>query len=165
MPIDFISQGEIFNMHTLVVYFSKFRNTHQIADTIAGAIARKTDVTTIDFGHLTLDHLTDLDLLVMGSPTHNMNLPKTVKPVFENFPKRSLPGIPVAAFDTSYKMSWMLNQFTASKHLARKLRKIGGKVLLPPEIFLVTGREGPLVEGELQRAEKWAQTLWSKLDN
>ena len=101
MPIDFISQGEIFNMHTLVVYFSKFGNTHQIADTIAGAIARKTDVTTIDFGHLTLDHLTDLDLLVMGSPTHNMNLPKTVKPVFENFPKRSLPGIPVAAFEGS----------------------------------------------------------------
>ena len=165
MHTDFISQGEIFNMRTLIVYFSKFGNTHQIADTIAGTLAQQVNVTTIDFDHLTLDHLVDLDLLVMGSPTHIMNLPKTVMPVFENFPKHTLPGTPVAAFDTSYKMSWMLNQFTAAKHLARKLRKIGGKVLLPPEIFLVTGREGPLVEGELERAEQWAETLWTKLDN
>ena len=151
-------------MQALIVYFSKFGNTHKIADAIAGAFPRQANVSTIDFEHLTLDHLVNIDLLVMGSPTHNMNLPKTVKPLLENFPKRTLPGTPVAAFDTSYQMSWMLNQFTAAKHLARKLRKIGGKLLLPPEIFLVTGREGPLMDGELQRAEKWAESLWSKLD-
>lgn len=152
-------------METLIVYFSKFGNTHKIADTIAGTIPQQANVSTIDFEHLTQDHLVNIDLLVMGSPTHNMNLPKTVKPLLENFPKRTLPGTPVAAFDTSYEMSWMLNQFTASKHLARKLRKLGGKLLLPPEIFLVTGREGPLVDGELQRAEIWAGSLWTKLDN
>jgi flavodoxin len=152
-------------METLIVYFSKFGNTHKIANAIADAIPQQANVTTIDFEHLTHDQLVNIDLLVIGSPTHNMNLPKTVKPIFEEFPKRTLPGTPVAAFDTSYEMSWMLNQFTASKHLARKLRKLGGKLLLPPEIFLVTGREGPLVDGELQRAKNWAESLWAKLDN
>jgi len=108
------------------------------------------------------NELKGIELLVVGSPTHNMNLPQALKPVFEQLPKRFLPGTPVAAFDTSYKMSWMLNQFTASKRLAKKLRKLGGKLILPPEIFHVTDREGPLYEGELQRAQAWAATLYEK---
>jgi len=52
-----------------------------------------------------------------------------------------------------------LNLFTAGKRLASKMRKLGGKNLLPPEIFLVTGREGPLFEGELNRARDWANRI------
>jgi len=149
-------------MKTLVVYFSKFGNTHKVADTIAKSISSNGEVRTIELTNLTTNDLKDLDLLVMGSPTHKMNLPEAVKPVFNQLPKRLLPGTPVAAFDTSYKMSWMLNQFTASKRLAKKLRKLGGKLILPPETFHVTDREGPLYEGELQRAQAWAATLYEK---
>lgn len=149
-------------MKTLVVYFSRFGNTHRIADTVAESVAKNGDVRTIEFDQLDQNELKGIELLVVGSPTHNMNLPQALKPVFEQLPKRFLPGTPVAAFDTSYKMSWMLNQFTASKRLAKKLRKLGGKLILPPEIFHVTDREGPLYEGELQRAQAWAATLYEK---
>jgi hypothetical protein len=33
----------------------------------------------------------------------------------------------------------------------------------PPESFFVNGKEGPLVEGELDRATAWAESLALKL--
>jgi flavodoxin len=108
--------------------------------------------------------LKDLDLLIMGTPTHRMNLPEDVRPVFERLPRRLLPKTPVATFDTSYKMSPFLAGFTAAKKLARKLHKLGGKRVVRPETFHVMEKEGPLYDGELERAEKWADTILKKLN-
>jgi flavodoxin len=152
-------------MNTLIVYFTRFGNTHRIAETIAASMASNGKVKTIDFDRFPVSNLDILDLLVMGCPTHKMNLPKAVNTILENVPKNTLSNIPVVAFDTSYKMSWLLNQFTASKHLAKKLRKLGGKLIVPPEIFLVSGREGPLVEGELERAQDWVTSFLGKIIN
>jgi len=56
-------------------------------------------------------------------------------------------------------MSPWLEPFTASKRLSGKLRKLGGKRLVPPETFHVVEREGPLYDGELERAMEWALSL------
>ncbi len=149
-------------MNTLVIYFSKFGNTQMIAEAIAGALNSEGNVRVINSEELSATDINGADLVVMGSPTHRMNLPEAVRPVFERLPKRILRGIPVAAFDTSYKMSWWLNHFTAGKRLAQKLRKLGGKQVVPPEIFLVTGREGPLYDGEIERAREWAESLYKR---
>jgi hypothetical protein len=85
-----------------------------------------------------------------------MNLPEDVRPVFEMLPKRILQGTPVVAFDTSYQMSALLARFTAAKKLAQKLRKLGGRRVVPPETFHVASREGPLFDGEIERAREWA---------
>jgi flavodoxin len=150
-------------MNALVVYFSKFGNTQMVAEAIAEKLASNGSVRTISSDDLTANELKDADLIVMGSPTHNMNLPKSVKPVFERLPRRVLSGTPIAAFDTSYKMSWWLNQFTASKRLAKKLRKLGGKLAVPPEVFHVMEREGPLYEGEIERAQTWAASILERV--
>jgi hypothetical protein len=60
-------------------------------------------------------------------------------------------------------MSWWLNQFTASNRLAKKLRKLGGKLVVPPEIFHVMEREGPLYEGEIERAQTWAASILERV--
>lgn len=152
-------------MNALVVYFSKFGHTHKIAETITGALANPYDVKKIRSDQLIVNILKDAKLVVIGTPTHNMNLPKAVQPVFEQLPKRILPGTPVAAFDTSYKMSPILARFTAAKRLDKKLRKLGGKRIIPPETFYVVGREGPLYDGELERAQKWANAILLKLSS
>ncbi|HSG16140.1 MAG TPA: hypothetical protein VLE70_07440, partial [Anaerolineae bacterium] len=95
----------------------------------------------------------------MGSPTHNMNLPKAVRPVLESLPRRCMKDKQFAAFDTSYKMNWLLARFTAAPRLNRKLRKLGGEQAIRPETFFVEAREGPLFEGELERAGAWAASL------
>jgi flavodoxin len=156
-------------MNAVVVYFSKFGNTQMVAEAVAQEIAAElkpeSTVQVISLDTLSAEDFKDKDLVVMGSPTHNMNLPKNVRPVFERLPKRVLKGIPVAAFDTSYKMSWWLNHFTAAKRLSQKLRKLGGSRIVPPETFHVTGREGPLFDGEIERSRAWAASILEAMDN
>lgn len=136
-------------MKTLVVYFSKLGNTQKVAEVIAERAESQGSVRTISLDELTVNDMQQVNLVVMGSPTHNMNLPKAVQPVFEKLPKRILRGTPVAAFDTSYKMSAILSRFTAAKKLSGKLR--------------IKEREGPLYEGEIERAQAWAASLMEQL--
>jgi hypothetical protein len=46
----------------------------------------------------------------------------------------------------------------ASEGIARRLTELGARMLLPPESFIVAGGEGPLVEGELERAVRWVRS-------
>lgn len=151
-------------MNILIVYFSKFGNTRKVAEAIAERMKAGGSVRLISSDQLTGSDLAQVDLVVMGSPTHRMNLPEAVRPVFDALPRRVLPGTPVAAFDTSYKMSWWLTHFTAAPRLSKKLRKLGGKQVVPPETFHVMEKEGPLYEGELERASHWADSIIARLD-
>ncbi|MEA3334742.1 MAG: flavodoxin family protein [Chloroflexota bacterium] len=146
-------------MNTIVIYFSRFGHTKLVAETIAETMQANGSVRVIGADQLTNADLEGAELVVMGTPTHKMNLPEAVRPVFDSLPKRILKDVPVAAFDTSYKMGWFLNKFTAAKKLNRKMRKMGGKPILPPETFLVVDREGPLYDGEIERAEIWAESI------
>ena len=152
-------------MSALVVYFTRFGNTQAVAETIAEVLQARTPVRAVSVDKLTPDDLHAADLVVIGSPTHKMNLPKAVRPMMAALPKRILKGKHVAIFDTSYKMSWWLNQFTAAKRLAAKVRKLGGKRILPPETFQVMERQGPLYEGEIERSKRWAEEILKRMSN
>lgn len=152
-------------MNTLIVCFSKFGNTQKIANAIAETVEAKGAVRVVPADQLAAADLQEADLVVMGSPTHRMNLPEAVRPMFDELPRRILRDTPVAAFDTSYKMSRLLARFTAARKLDRRLRKLGGKRLIPPQTFHVVGKEGPLYDGEIERAQTWAASLlaeWSQ---
>ena len=152
-------------MNALVVYHSEFGNTRQVAEAIAEAFDHAGTARTVSAEQLDAADLQGADLVVMGTPTHKMNLPQAVRPVFEQLPRRSLRGVPVAAFDTSYKMPALLARFTAAKRVDRKLRKLGGKRLVRPETFHVHHHhEGPLYDGEVERAKTWAEAILVKLD-
>ena len=148
----------------LVVYFSRFGNTRKVAEVIAETLESAGSVRVLSLDQFTASDMRDVDLIVMGSPTHRMNLPEAVRPVFKRLPKRTLRDTPVAAFDTSYKMSAFLARFTAAKKLARKLRKLGGKRIVPPKTFHVVEKEGPLYEGEIERAREWAGLILEQLE-
>ena len=150
-------------MKSIVIYFSKFGNTQLAAEAIGTRLETAGPVVLTDLADFVPELGEDADLVVMGSPTHNMNLPKAARPLLDELPKKMLKGKFVAAFDTSYQMSALLNRFTAGKRLARVLRKLGGKQVLPPEIFLVDGREGPLAAGELERCGSWAEAILTRL--
>ena len=147
-------------MNVLIVYFSKFGNTQlvaeKIAETIAATNGKDGSVRVISWDQLVAVDLESADLLVMGTPTHKMNLPEAVCPALDRLPRNVLQAKAVAAFDTSYKMSAFLARFTAAKKLNKKLRKLGGKQVVPPETFHVVDCEGPLYQGELEHAQTWA---------
>jgi len=120
-------------------------------------------VRVIGAGQLTAADVDNIDLLVAGSPTHVANLPRELRRVLEAMPKRVLKGVAVAAFDASYKMNGFVSMFTAAKPLGRKLRRLGGKQIVPPKSFFVVEKQGPLYDGELERAEGWAATILAKV--
>jgi flavodoxin len=144
----------------LVIYHSQFGNTRQIAEAIAEVFQAAGTARMLSAEKIAASELQDFDLVVMGTPTHKMNLPLAVRPVFEGLPRRILRGVPVAAFDTSYEMSALLARFTAAKRIDRKLRRLGGKRLVPPETFYVhRHHEGPLLDGEIERARGWTEAI------
>jgi flavodoxin len=148
----------------LVVYSTQFGNTQMVAEAITSELGDGRGVRLINSEDLLSQDLSNVDLVVMGTPTHNMNLPKSLQPILDRIPRRSLKSVAVAAFDTSYKMSPFLSRFTAAKKLNRKLRKLGGIALLPPETFHVEEREGPLFPGEIERARAWALRIVRKIN-
>jgi flavodoxin len=149
-------------MNSLVIYFSKFGNTKLVAETIGEVLKGAGEIQITNSDELAAADFDGVDLVVMGSPTHKMNLPEAVRPLFAKLHRELLKGKLFAAFDTSYKMSWWLNHFTASKRLSPKLRKLGGKGIVPPQIFHVMEREGPLYDGELEHAKAWATLILDK---
>ena len=47
----------------------------------------------------------------------------------------------------------------AAKPITSGLQKRGGELIVPPEGFFVSDTEGPLKDGELDRAEDWAKQI------
>jgi flavodoxin len=149
-------------MNALVVYYSKFGNTKRVAEAIAETWQSAGSIRVMSADQLTALDINNVDLLVVGTPTHVANLPKELRPILEALPKRVLKGVRVAAFDTSYKMNWFVSLFTAAKPLSRNLRRLGGKQIVPPRSFFVVEKQGPLYEGEIERAKTWAETILAR---
>ena len=154
-------------MKTLVVYDSLYGNTKKIAEVVADTCKRYGEVRLEPAERPNSIELQDEDMVFVGSPTHNQNLSPIMKAQLENTPKQSLRGVKAAAFDTRYELpNWLLwlSAGTAANKLAAKLAKLGAKVIARPESFLIQrDQEGPLKEGELERAKAWAKTVLEKV--
>ena len=73
-----------------------------------------------------------------------------------------MSGLVVACFDTRFhKPRWLTG--SAARFMAKRLSKMGFLLLGPSESFFVKGKEGPLEDGELERAEIWAFKLHDKI--
>jgi hypothetical protein len=95
---------------------------------------------------------------------------QAINELFKIIPKDSLKGVKVAAFDTRLSLSDIkstLERFAvktggyAARGIAKRLKKSGGTLVVPPEGFIVKGMEGPLLEGEPDRAAEWAKNIKS----
>ena len=155
-------------MKALIVYDSFFGNTEQVARAMGNALGSQADVNVLRVGDVKPEHLTGLDVLVVGSPTRAFSPTPAIKKFLGNIPRRGLQGVQVAAFDTRIALSdvdsRVLPVFVkvfgyAAKPIADRLTKKAGELGLAPEGFFVKGTEGPLKEGELERAAEWAKQI------
>ena len=157
-------------MKALVVYDSVFGNTERIARAIGNALGRPEDVETLSVGNVRPEQLTGLKLLIVGSPTRGFRPTPATSNFLKGVPKNGLKGVKVAAFDTRltveaikssvFILRILVNIFGyAAKPIADRIEKKGGELVVPPEGFFVQGSEGPLIEGELERAAGWAKLI------
>jgi flavodoxin I len=103
--------------------------------------------------------LQSLDLLIVGSPTQGGRPTKAIQDFLNKLPESAVKGVNVAAFDTRFSTKLVGIFGYAAGKIAESLKRKGSTLILPPEPFFVKGREGPLKEGELDRAAGWAKGL------
>lgn len=167
-------------MRIAVIYESIFGNTEAIAEAVAEGLGPhgQVELRPVD------DQPVNTDLLVLGAPTHAHGLPtsNTDRQAIETAAKEAnargeeleyhpSPGMRrfvdalsedearvVACFDTRFEKSMILTG-SAAATMARKVRRLGYRVVADPESFFVLHTEGPLKEGELARARAWGHSL------
>ena len=158
-------------MKTLIIYDSMYGNTEQIAKSIGYAISG--DVKVLRIGEVNPSKLESIDLLIVGSPTQGFRPTKLVQTFIDNIAGCALKGIDVAAFATRISASdvgmglrlLMKIGGYAAPRIADALKKKDGNLVVYPEGFIVKGREGPLKEGELERAANWAKAMVKRISN
>jgi flavodoxin len=141
-------------MKTLIVYDSVHGNTERIAKAIGDAIAGEVEV--LRAGQVSASELETLDLLIVGSPTHGGKATEAIQDFLERAPVSALEGTTVAAFDTRLNRDF---DSYAAPRIADTLKEKGGSLIGSPEGFFVEGMEGPLNEGEIERAAGWAKEI------
>jgi flavodoxin len=153
-------------MKALVVYDSVFGNTEKIAQAVAKGLGAETQC--LRAGAVSVAQLTAVDTIVMGSPTRSFAATPAMMSLLEAIPMNALAGKKIAAFDTRLLMTGIKGLLFkkiidkggyAAPIIAEKLVAKGGTQALSGEGFFVKGEDGPLVNGELERAEEWGKTL------
>ena len=153
-------------MKALVLYDSVYGNTEKAAQAIAAALGdganlmRVSDADGVDFSGYT--HV------ILGSPTQAFSALKSVKAFLAGLPAGCLKGKQVAAFDTRMDVKEVKNGCLtimaglfgyAAEPMAKQLVSKGGTLAGKPLGVIVLASEGPLRDGELERAAAWAKAL------
>jgi flavodoxin len=144
-------------MKSLVVYDSLYGNTKAIAQTIGAALPGEAEV--LHVGEAPASGLEAYDLLVVGAPTHGARPSPDTQQYLERIQAPALAGVKVAGFDTRMTNKLILLFGTAAPKIAKALQEKGGTLAGSPAGFFVKGGEGPLKDGEVERAAAWAKGL------
>jgi flavodoxin len=145
-------------MRILVVYDSAFGNTGRIARAVGDAAAGFGEVRVATPEDIEPLACQQAEVLFMGAPTQLHRMSEPMRAFLTALPRGLLAGVSAAAFDTRLLRSrWLTG--SAASGVARQLRRLGCRLLVPPESFFVLGREGPLEPGEEERAGRWASAV------
>jgi hypothetical protein len=165
-------------MNAVVVYESHWGNTAEIARAVGAGIGPGTPVLTTD--EATATALAGVDLLVVGAPVIAFRLATdgmreslaaseqdAPRPPDLDHPsmRHWLDALPVAsghaaAFET--RIHWSPGGATGA--IERSLQMAGYRRIAKGRRFIVTGRYGPLREGELEAARAWGADLAHALE-
>jgi hypothetical protein len=172
-------------MKAVVVYESMFGSTREVAEAIGEGLSSGASVAVVNVNHAEGSAIADVDLLVVGGPTHvhGLSRPESRAEAVEWTKARSknlrlepeAPGIGIrewlptltvtsgqfAAFDTRADFPRILSG-AASAAIDRALRKLGLHRVVAPASFLIS-TDGRIEPGEVERARAWGESIALKL--
>jgi hypothetical protein len=161
----------------LVVVESMFGNTRAVADAVAAGLAETVPTAVVDVA--AAPDRVAAQLLVVGGPTHafGMSRPGTRDAAVAQGAAGGQSGTgirewtgrlgrqdptEVAAFDTRIRRRGVPG--SAARSALHRLRRLGLRPLDVPQSFWLSGTDGPLLDGELERARDWGRRLADRLD-
>ena len=151
----------------IVIFDSLFGNTQKIAEGIARAFKSISKVKVEHISEVKTNEVSKHDLIIVGSPTQGGRPTLTLLNFLEELDINALSGKDVAAFDTRLDEN---NQKLLLRYImkiigyaAPKILKIltakGGNPISKPQAFIVKDKQGPPLEGEIEKAT----ATWLKL--
>jgi len=152
----------------IVIYDSIFGNTEQVAVAVRSSLSLDGGAEVVRVADMTPGLLADADFIVIGSPTRGFRPTDAIVHFLKALPAGALNGKRAAAFDTRISVDdieqamlriIVKNGGYAAPNIAKRLEKCGARIEAPPEGFFVKGSEGPLKEGEVERAASWAKRI------
>jgi hypothetical protein len=165
-------------MRALVVYESLWGNTEKVARAIGARLAVNADVEVLDSDAAPLS-VEGYDLLVLGGPTHAFSMTRAATRAeavkshaaphepgrgireWLNQLERPSAEIPAVVFDTRVDKPRLPG--SAAKAAKHELRSLGFDTSVKQRTFRVHGYEGPLLDGELERATAWTGDVLARL--
>ncbi|MEP7240799.1 MAG: flavodoxin domain-containing protein [Devosia sp.] len=156
-------------MSIVIVYDSMFGNTRSVAEAIATELGAHNSVRLLQVGEAKGLDLADpeVELLIVGSPTRGFRPTPQISEFCEGLDERAR-NVPVAMFDTRIALDtihpvplrWVVEAGGyAADRIAQMLAHKGMAMQGTPAGFVVAGTEGPLMDGEIDRARHWAHGL------
>ncbi|RYE88610.1 MAG: nitric oxide synthase, partial [Hyphomicrobiales bacterium] len=149
-------------------YDSVYGNTAAVAKAIGATLEERASVRLVSPSQADALPLAGFDLLIVGSPTRGFRPTPAIGEFVAGLVLPAGTTIRAAAFDTRLDLEqihpaplrWVVNAGGyAAQRIAQGLRDRGFEVVGAEGDFVVTGTEGPLRDGELERAAAWARSL------
>jgi hypothetical protein len=163
-------------MAAVLVFESMFGNTQQIADAVTEGLSEHLPVAQVEVGIAPATIGRDVELLVVGGPTHAFELsrPGTRRSAAQQAEdglvstgiglrewlgtlSQGASDVAVACFDTRVSKPRLPGSAAAAAE--KQLRRLGFRVLARSQSFFVGGTSGPPVPGERERARRWGEEL------
>ena len=152
-------------MKTLIIYDSVYGNTAVAAKAVASVLGENKIVRSV--AEARTDSLVDIDRLIIATPTHGGRASEAIQAYIKSLPDTSLVNKRAAVFSTginsqgknmALRLLLKILGYAAAPTLALLLKK-GALIAGEPLDLIVKGKQGPLLDGELDRAITWAKNL------
>lgn len=179
-------------MRAMVVYESMYGNTGKVAQALTAGLARYMSVDLVAVASAPATLPIDLDLLLVGGPTHRFGLSRAKSRADavawarndgrDGTPAEVAPAthlglrdwlmchpsrqrrVPSVAFGTQLdRPRWLARFGTAADAIEHCLLRIGMPLAAPKQLYYVNGLTGPLLAGEEERATAWAAGLAAEI--
>jgi len=141
-------------MKALVIYDSTYGNTKEIALCISAGLGSISQAVPVS--EFKKEFLKEVTHLIVGSPILGWRPSEKTNRWLDSLESEELNGIKVVSFDTRVKIFF---HGDAANKILRRLIDKGGEKLSDPKVFFVKDKEGPLFEGEKERAEEWGKEI------
>lgn len=158
-------------MRSLILFDSVFGNTERLARHLGKILEEKGESIVVKLPDYSPDMLRGKELLLLGSPTRAFKPTPAMTTLIRRLPVSTLKSLKIGTFDTRIAMEDIPVRFIryfqkrsggAASVMARQLARRGVTLISEPKGFCVKESEGPLKDGELDKAAAWALTLINK---
>jgi flavodoxin len=146
-----------------VIFETKYGNTRAVGEAMAEVLRDSVslEVVVARVGAVDMDALAGADLIIVGSPNHMGSHMRGIKKLMKRMGKMDLKGKRVAFFDTCVRGS----EGDATQKMVTQLEsaRTGAELSTPGLSTVVTGMRGPLAEGALDEARKFARRILAEM--